>query len=56
MLRQGSRYEPPAEPRLLRALQQQVDYLGLTAPSVSHQLPDTGIYYNMTFRSGLPVL
>lgn len=34
-LRQGSRYEPPSEPRLLRALQQQVDYLGLTAPSVS---------------------
>lgn len=35
VLRQGSRYEPPSEPRLLRALQQQVDYLGLAAPTVS---------------------
>lgn len=35
MLRQGSRYEPPCEGRLLRAVQQQVDYLGLSAPSVS---------------------
>jgi hypothetical protein len=35
VLRQGSRYEPPCESRLLRAVQQQVDYLGLSAPSVS---------------------
>lgn len=34
VLRQGSRYVPPAEPRLLRALQQQVDYLGISAPSI----------------------
>lgn len=36
VLRQGSRYEPPSDQRLLRALQQQVDYLGLAAPTVSH--------------------
>lgn len=35
VLRQGSRYEPPSEARVLRSLQQQVDYLGLTAPTVS---------------------
>jgi hypothetical protein len=37
VLRQGSGYEPPSDQRLLRALQQQLDYLGLAAATVSDQ-------------------
>lgn len=33
-LRQGGSYSPPADPRLLRAVQQQVDYLGISAPTM----------------------
>jgi hypothetical protein len=35
-------YAPPSDPRLLRALQQQLDYLGISCASVgSHHVPDS---------------